>query len=98
MASLRLLSNHQTGLPVSASKARTHPSPCGAMTSIRPVTSASERMPQVPCRMFAPGEASLQTSLPVVLFRQTSEGAAGATTFLCVSSTPLPDDEDQVLP
>ena len=60
------------------------------MTSGRPFTSAIATLAHWPCRTLSPGELSVQTTLPVFLLKQTIAGACGATTFLCVSSTPLP--------
>src|SRR3954447_5310791 len=42
-----------------------------------------------PCRMFLPGELSVQYNSPVFLFIATKLGALGAGIVMCASSTPL---------
>src|SRR5262245_11958403 len=87
--SFGLRSNSHSFLPVFASKLRTQPSPCPTTTcTVSPIwpTAGEDHWPW---RIFAPGDASSHTSLPLVLSRAMSAGAFGDGTLTWLSSWPF---------
>src|SRR3954470_229422 len=89
-ASFGLISNFQSSsLVLSALKLYTQPSPPPKITCATPPMIATAGLDHWPCRMFLPGELSVQYNSPVFLFIATKLGALGAGIVMCASSTPL---------
>src|SRR5687768_10033763 len=88
-ASLGLVSNSHSFLPVAASNPRTQPSPWAITTWSSPAIRPAAGDDHWPCRIRSFTELSLQTSFPVSLCTAMSEGARGEGTFTWVSSWPL---------